>query len=66
MGYSTRKALRKQIVMASGNMDDALAHLLRVKDTLRPEHPDIADNVEGVMKIVLGVEKLIDSLLDTF
>jgi len=57
--YTTRKAMYNQVRMASGNMDDALQHLLRFKNTYEESHPEIAQAVEAVMLAVLQFQKLI-------
>lgn len=62
MPYTIRKAAVKQIKMASGNLDDALQHLLRVKETYEPTHPEVATTVEGVMIVIVKVQALIDNL----
>ena len=62
MSYTTRNAMVKQIKMASGNLDDALVHLLRVKQTYEPLHPDIAESVEEVMRLIIGVQNIVDLL----
>jgi len=66
VSYTTRKAMYKQVVMASGNLDDALQHLLRFKDTYQESHPDIAEAVEAVMVVVLQTQELIKGLLKIF
>lgn len=66
MAYSTRKAMYKQVMMASGNLDDALQHLLRFKDTYQEPHPEIAEAVEAVMVVVLQTQTLIKGLLKIF
>lgn len=66
MTYTTRKASLKQIDMAAGNLDDALAHLIRVKNDYQDDHPTVAEAVEATMIVVVKAQQVINNLHQLF
>jgi len=66
MTYTTRKAAHKQINAAYGNLETALAHLLKVKEDYQVDHPEISEAVEAVMVNLLQCQELIARLKRSF
>lgn len=66
MAYTIRKAMLKQVRMAAGNLDDALIHLLRVRNTFEKEHPELTQCVDLVSAEVIKTQRVINELLDLF
>lgn len=65
MPANTRQWARRKFDMSMNNIDTAQTHLAEVGQVYEPEHPEITQNLVGIMRNLEFLKKIVEKQRET-